>query len=322
MCTVSVWIRIEVCGGNFGGVKLNKKFEMQALLFSKYKPHFTLTHGPACPVFPMSVLLETSLGRLVIDLFTDEAPKACENFLKLCKVKYYNNVLFHSVQKDTVCQSGDPTGTGRGGESVWGLMYGAQAKYFKDEIDPLLLHNEKGLVAMANAGKDKNASQFYITITDRHLDFLDGQHTVFGKVEEGLDVLDKINAAYVDDDNRPLQNIRIRHTAILFDPFPDPKRLEIPDKSPEPVRDTYDTNRLADDEELEEDQRTLEEIEKALQEKESKSRAEVLEMIGDIPDADFKPPDNVLFVCKLNPVTRDEDLELIFSQCGKIMSCE
>jgi len=176
---------------------------------------------------------------------------------------------------------------------------------------------------MANAGKDQNGSQFFITTANTALDYLDEKHTIFGHVEEGVEVLDKINEAFCDDDGRPLQNIRIRHTVILDDPFPSFDNLPIPDRSPEPVRDKFDVERIADDESLIGDEgRSTAEIDKSLKEKEAKSRAVVLEMIGDIPDADIAPPDNVLFVCKLNPVTEDEDLQLIFSRFGTIKSCE
>lgn len=70
----------------------------------------------------MSVLLETSVGDIIIDLYTDQCPNTCRNFLKLCKVKYYNGVVFHNVQKDYIIQTGDPTGTGRGGESMFGYV--------------------------------------------------------------------------------------------------------------------------------------------------------------------------------------------------------
>jgi len=220
-------------------------------------------------------------------------------------------------------QSGDPTGTGHGGHSVYKVLYGEQAKYFPDEILPKLKHKKKGTVSMANAGKDLNASQFFITTANTPLNYLDEKHTIFGQIEEGFEALDKINEAYCDEEGRPLKNIRIRHTVVLDDPFADPPGLMIPDRSPEPVRDKFDLERIADDENIEDnDGRSAEELEKSLKEKEAKSRAIVLEMIGDIPDADVAPPDNVLFVCKINPVTRDEDLELIFSRFGTIKSCE
>ena len=90
----------------------------------------------------MAVLLETSLGEIVIDLHTDLAPKTCKNFLKLCKVKYYNNVLFHKVQNDFMIQTGDPTGTGRGGESIYGKLYGNQARFIEDEVTKALRHEK------------------------------------------------------------------------------------------------------------------------------------------------------------------------------------
>lgn len=179
---------------------------------------------------------------------------------------------------------------------------------------------------MANKGPNLNSSQFYITLTDRHLDYLDDKHTVFGIVTEGREVLEKINNAFVDDDHRPFRNIRIRHTVILDDPFEDPDNLEklIPDASPIPTRDIHDVERLADDDDLDDRFKGLteQEIEEQLQAKEAESRAVVLEMIGDIPDADIKPPENILFVAQLNPITTDEDLELLFSRFGTIQSCE
>eukprot|EP00884_Botryococcus_braunii_P005430 jgi/Botrbrau1/14889/Bobra.0248s0008.1 len=270
----------------------------------------------------MAVLLETSRGDLVLDLYVDEAPLASRNFLKLCKIKYYNNCLFHNVQKDFIVQTGDPTGTGRGGMSLNGVLYGEQARFFDDEIIPHIRHTKKGIVGMAGAGENLNASQFYIT-TGAELDSLDGKHTVFGEVSEGLDVLMAINEAFVDDEGRPLQNVRIRHTVILDDPFPDPPQLQehIPEQSPELVRE--EGGRLEDDwKPGEGDQRSAEEIEEETRKTEAANRAVVLEMIGDLPEADAKPPSNMLFICKLNPVTTEEDLEIIFSRFGTVTSCD
>ncbi|PRP86884.1 peptidyl-prolyl cis-trans isomerase-like 4 [Planoprotostelium fungivorum] len=271
----------------------------------------------------MSVLIETSLGDVTIDLFVDDCPNATRNFLKLCKIKYYNNCLFHNIQKDFLIQTGDPTNTGKGGESVYGLLYGEQAKYFEDEIRPHLKHKKIGMVAMANPGPNLNGSQFYIT-TAPALSALDEKHTIFGEVVEGLDTLEKINDAYCDKEGKPLQVIRIRHVIILDDPFDDPKGLEIPDRSPLPPKEQWAN--LLDEEEFEKigkpDERPQEEIDEELASKEAKSREHLLEIIGDMPDADAKPPDNVLFVCKLHAATQDEDLELIFSRFGPIKKCE
>lgn len=94
----------------------------------------------------MSVLIETTLGELVIDVFTEDAPLAATNFLKLCKIKYFHGALFFNVQENFMVQTGDPTGTGKGGTSVYGELYGAQANYFADEICAHRTHNKKGMV--------------------------------------------------------------------------------------------------------------------------------------------------------------------------------
>ncbi|CAN9507574.1 unnamed protein product [Ophioblennius macclurei] len=270
----------------------------------------------------MAVLLETTLGDLVIDLFTEERPKACLNFLKLCKIKYYNYCLVHNVQRDFIFQTGDPTGTGRGGESVYSKLYGDQARYFDVEKAPRIKHKKRGTVSMVNNGNNQHGSQFLIT-TGENLDYLDGVHTVFGEVTEGLEVLSKINEAFVDKDFVPFQDIRINHTVILEDPYDDPADLLVPDRSPEPTKEQLDSGRIGADEVIDDaDGKGAEELEERLKEKEAKTNAILLEMVGDLPDADMKPPENVLFVCKLNPVTTDEDLEIIFSRFGSIKSCE
>lgn len=273
----------------------------------------------------MSVLVVTSLGDIVVDLHTDRCPLTCKNFLKLCKIKYYNGCLFHTVQKDFTAQTGDPTGTGSGGDSIYKYLYGDQARFFGDEIHLDLKHSKMGTVAMASAGENLNASQFYMTLRD-DLDYLDGKHTVFGEVAEGLETLTRINEAYVDDKSRPYKNIRIKHTYILDDPFEDPPQLPelIPDASPEgkPKDEVDDEVRLEDDWVPMDEQLGAGELEEVIRAKEAHSRAVVLESIGDIPDAEIKPPDNVLFVCKLNPVTEDEDLHTIFSRFGTVSSAE
>lgn len=273
----------------------------------------------------MSVMLVTSLGDMVLDLFTDRCPLTCKNFLKLCKIKYYNGCLFHTVQKDFTAQTGDPTGTGSGGDSLYKFLYGDQARFFGDEIHLDVKHTKIGTVAMATAGENLNASQFYITLRE-DLDYLDGKHTVFGEVAEGLDTLTRINEAYVDEKNKPYKNIRIKHTYVLDDPFDDPPQLAelIPDASPEgkPKDEVDDDVRLEDDWIPMDEQLNPQDLEEVLREKDALSRAVVLETIGDIPEAEAKPPDNVLFVCKLNPVTEDEDLHTIFSRFGVVTSAE
>ncbi|XP_043924961.1 peptidyl-prolyl cis-trans isomerase-like 4 [Protopterus annectens] len=270
----------------------------------------------------MAVLLETTLGDIVVDLYTEERPRACLNFLKLCKIKYYNYSLIHNVQRDFIIQTGDPTGTGRGGESVFCKLYGDQASFFEAEKVPRIKHKKKGTVSMVNNGSGLHGSQFLIT-TGENMDYLDNLHTVFGEVTEGMDVLMKINETFVDREFVPFQDIRINHTVILDDPYDDPAGLPIPDRSPEPSKEQLDSGRIGADEDIEDYKgMSVEEVEEMLAEKESKTKAILLEMVGDLPDAEIKPPENVLFVCKLNPVTTDEDLEIIFSRFGSIKSCE
>lgn len=272
----------------------------------------------------MSVLIVTSVGDIELDLHTDLCPLTTKNFLKLCKMKYYNGCLFHKVEKDFLAQSGDPTGTGSGGDSVYKFLYGDQARFFNDEIRPELRHSKTGTVAMASAGENCNASQFYITLRDE-VDYLDDKHTVFGTVAEGFDTLTKINEAYVDDKGRPFKNIRIKHTYILDDPFDDPPQLAelIPDNSPlGKPHDEVAEERLEDSWVPLDETVDPEQLEEMIRSKEAHANAVILESVGDIPDAEVKPPDNVLFVCKLNPVTQDEDLYTIFSRFGTVTSAE
>lgn len=263
----------------------------------------------------MAVLIETNLGDLVIDLKVDHAPRACLNFIKLCKMKYYNNCLFLSVEKDYIARTGDPTNTGRGGCCVHAKLPGLGHRYFKDEIHPKLKHSVRGTVGMANEKPNENGSQFYITLR-KTVEPLDEKHTIFGRVAEGFDVLDKINDCMVDEKHAPYQNIRIWHTEILEDPFDDPDGLAelIPPKSPEVVQDEV----LKTIENEEDESELQERMAKTL----AKSQATSLELLHDLPDADIAPPDTDLFVAKLNPVTQDGDLELIFSRFGPIKSCE
>ncbi|GAB5368121.1 hypothetical protein AAMO2058_001291000 [Amorphochlora amoebiformis] len=128
---------------------------------------------------PAYVQISTSKGNLNVMLYVSKAPRTCHNFLELCKTGYYKGVMFHRLIKKFMIQGGDPTGTGRGGRSAWG-------KKFKDEIDKSLSHNKRGILSMANSGKDTNGSQFFITFAPaKHLD---GKHSIFGEVVGGLHI--------------------------------------------------------------------------------------------------------------------------------------
>lgn len=133
-------------------------------------------------------VIETNKGRMVVDLFQDDVPQTVNNFVFLALNGYYDGVKFHRVLEDFMAQTGDPTGTGSGGPGY----------QFADEFKGDLRHDAKGVVSMANAGPGTNGSQFFITFVPTP--WLDGRHTVFGRVLEGEDVLDKIQRV---DPGRP-----------------------------------------------------------------------------------------------------------------------
>lgn len=216
------------------------------------------------------------------------------------------------MQKNFSFQTGDPLGPDSpesdGGSSIWGVLEGPSRKTFPLEFPPKLKHSERGTVSMATVPSPNDpdarmaASQFIVTLGD-NLDYLDDKAIIFGQVVEGFDVLEKINGAFIDDKGRPLQDIRIRHTVILDDPYDDPPGLVEPAESPLPSKAQLATVRIADDEDLD-DKMDEEALEKLRREREARAQALTLEMVGDLPFAEVKPPENVLFVCKLNPVTQ------------------
>lgn len=265
------------------------------------------------------------------------AKTSIRSFLKLCQIKYYNYSPIYNVQPNFSFQSGDPIGPeskdSDGGAAIWALPDGTTKRASRPERATFLpeftakrKHKERGTLSMATTPAKSNpdervaGSQFIITLADG-LEELDGKAAVFGEVVEGFDALEKINTAFVDSKGRPLQDIRILHTVVLDDPYDDIPGLIQPPESPLPSEQQRATVRIAHDEVLKDDT-DPEEMEKIRREREARAQALTLELIGDLPFADVTPPEQILFVCKLNPVTRDEDLELIFSRFGKILSCE
>lgn len=181
-------------------------------------------------------VMKTNMGEIKIKLFPKEAPKTVENFTTHAKNGYYDGLIFHRVINDFMIQGGDPTGTGMGGESIWG-------RKFADEFDPAL-HNLRGALSMANAGPNTNGSQFFIVqakSVPEHLieqmedmptafpedtisaykeiggtPWLDFRHTVFGQVFEGMDVVDAIAAVKVDGNgNKPFEDVVIETIEII-----------------------------------------------------------------------------------------------------------
>ncbi|KAM4528458.1 spliceosome-associated protein CWC27 homolog isoform 1-T1 [Odontesthes bonariensis] len=159
------------------------------------------------------VLLKTSAGDIDIELWSKEAPKACRNFVQLCMEGYYDGTIFHRVVRDFIIQGGDPTGSGTGGESIYG-------RPFRDEFHSRLRFIRRGLVAMANAGPHDNGSQFFFTLG--RADELNNKHTVFGKVT-GDTVYNMLRLAEVEcnAEERPLNPHKIRTAEVLHSPFDD-----------------------------------------------------------------------------------------------------
>eukprot|EP01125_Pyxidicula_operculata_P012340 TRINITY_DN404_c0_g1_i2.p1 TRINITY_DN404_c0_g1~~TRINITY_DN404_c0_g1_i2.p1 ORF type:complete len:483 (+),score=122.03 TRINITY_DN404_c0_g1_i2:16-1464(+) len=152
----------------------------------------------------------TNKGNINLQLHCDLVPITCENFITLCEKKYYNNTIFHRNIRHFMIQGGDPTGTGRGGTSIWG-------KEFPDEFHPTLKHEGSGILSMANRGRDTNTSQFFITY--KSAPHLNNRHTVFGSVVGGQDVVKHLSTVQVDDDDKPLDEIKIIDTQVFLNPF-------------------------------------------------------------------------------------------------------
>lgn len=145
------------------------------------------------------VKISTNHGEIWLRLFSDETPKTVENFTGLIERGYYDGIIFHRVIPDFMIQSGDPTGTGTGGASIWGTD-------FADEFVPKL-KNIKGALSMANRGPATNSSQFFIVQAKAGTPHLDGRHTVFGQVFSGLSVVDEIATVEHDSADKPLQKV-------------------------------------------------------------------------------------------------------------------
>ena len=145
--------------------------------------------------------MNTSEGPIELELFEDDAPKTVENFTKLAGEGFYDGLIFHRVIPDFMIQGGCPEGTGTGGPGYT----------FEDEFNQHKI--ERGALAMANAGPNTNGSQFFVVTVDE-APWLNGKHTVFGRVTSGQDVADRISAAERDDRDRPLEPILIESVVI------------------------------------------------------------------------------------------------------------
>ena len=148
-----------------------------------------------------SATLHTSHGAIELELFDEDAPKTVENFVSLARDGFYDGIVFHRVIPDCMIQGGDPTGTGRGGPGY----------QFEDEFNDNKV--VRGALAMANAGPNTNGSQFFI-VTAEATPWLDGKHTVFGRVTSGLEAVDAIAAVETDANDKPVEDVRIERVAL------------------------------------------------------------------------------------------------------------
>ena len=147
----------------------------------------------------------TNVGSFEIELFATKVPKTVENFVGLATEGKYNGVIFHRVIANFMIQGGDPTGTGRGGESYWGGK-------FADEFDASLKHTKPGILSMANAGPNTNGSQFFITLVPTP--WLDGKHSVFGEVISGTEIINQIGATQTGYMDKPVNDIVMESVKI------------------------------------------------------------------------------------------------------------
>ncbi len=145
---------------------------------------------------PSTATMQTTEGTITFELFDEDAPKTVENFRKLAADGFYDGLSFHRIIKDFMIQGGCPQGTGTGGPGYT----------FEDEINPHKI--VRGALAMANAGPNTNGSQFFI-VTAKKASWLDGKHTVFGEVADGMDVVDRLEGVATDGSDRPVEPVGI-----------------------------------------------------------------------------------------------------------------
>lgn len=150
-------------------------------------------------------IIKTNMGTVEIELFSKKAVKTVQNFVGLTEKKYYDGIIFHRVIDNFMIQGGDPTGTGMGGESLWGQP-------FEDEVNTGLKHESEGILSMANSGPNTNGSQFFITL--KATPWLDGKHTVFGKVIKGMDVVKAIGKVKTGQGDKPVTKVVMEKVTV------------------------------------------------------------------------------------------------------------
>lgn len=260
----------------------------------------------------MSIVFVTTRGNFVVDLFLKLSPMNCFNLLKLCKINWFKNSIFHEVIADffvRIKHVNQDEGT-----TIYSLISDRKI-YCKDEITKGLTHSKAGYLSTCNSGKDKNTSEFIITL-GRDLSRFDSIRTIFGVVAEGFDVIKSLQFENLDANKRPIRLIRILETRIIRDPFDDPVGFDKVLLTFRPFERIKELDRVEDDEELV--VVDVEEQIRAFKETQMKHNREILYLLGDIPDVNIHPPETTLFICKLHPRTDEEGLNIVFSKFGTV----
>jgi peptidyl-prolyl cis-trans isomerase-like 4 len=235
------------------------------------------------------------------------------NFLKLCKLGWFDNAIVSEIIPAhivRICQLAHPDG-----QTIYSLLANDDSFYVPDELNPLLKHSRAGILSTCNEGPNLNNSNFFIALggdLSRH----DGRRSVFGEVSENFDLIAQIAAEPCDPQNRPLRNVRILQTHILHDPFDDPPGFAELQAAFVRHPRVAEIDRIEDDEILPE--LNSEEYRESIEKLKARQNAAILEILGDIPSIDARPPETTLFVCKLNPLTTESGLKLFFSRFGEV----
>jgi peptidyl-prolyl cis-trans isomerase-like 3 len=164
----------------------------------------------------MSITLNTTHGKIKVEIFCELVPKAAKNFLALCASGQYDNTVFHRNCPGFIIQGGDPTGTGKGGTSIYG-------KNFDDEFVPELKHDRRGILSMANSGPNTNNCQFFITYSKQS--HLNNVYTVFGRVIDGFESLDLMEKEPCDSNDKPLNEIKVYSVTIHANPIAEKEQI-------------------------------------------------------------------------------------------------
>jgi peptidyl-prolyl cis-trans isomerase-like 4 len=262
----------------------------------------------------MSVVAITTRGSFVIDLYLQSAPMLGFNFLKLCKLGWFDNAIIFEVIPHHFIRIGHLSCPR--GETIYSLLSNGEPFYIPDELNPLLKHSKAGLLSTCNEDANLNNSNFFITLGGdliRH----DSKRSIFGEVSENVALFHKIALEPCDGGNRPLRNIRIHRTSIIHDPFDDPPGFAVLAANFVRHARVREIDRVEDNEEL--PALNSNEYREAINKVKARQNAAILEVLGDIPSADARPPDTTLFVCKLSPTTTDDGLKVFFSRFGEVL---